>query len=461
MKARNKPFEEIYDLLAVRIITGTVRECYHILGLVHGIYAPVPERIKDYISTPKSNMYQSLHTSVIGPNGQYVEVQIRTAEMHHTAEIGIAAHWRYKSTGELDLDQHLGWLRQVIDWQQEATDPAEFMENLKIELFQDEIFVFTPKGDLHQLPKGTTPIDFAFGVHTDIGLHCLTAKVNGQVVPLGTALTSGDTVQIITSPHQKPNRTWLELVKTTKARQAIRRWLKEEQHDHSVRLGRDIIERELKRYRSDKPLDMDEAAAEFDLDDAEHLYAALGSGDLSVGKVIAKLVPEKPKRRGFFQRRDRRGICIQGMHDLMIAFGKCCTPIPGDDIIGLITRGRGVTVHRTDCPNIGQISEEPDRLLQVQWDMEGEPAFTVQLRTRSRDRKYLLADISKAIGDAGSNIRSSTTRTKGDIAEQNFWVDVIDIRQLRKTIAKIKRTKGVLEVRRVDETESDDPIPTS
>ena len=461
MKARNKPFEEVYDLLAVRIITSTVRECYHILGLVHGIYAPIPERIKDYISTPKSNMYQSLHTSVIGPRGQYVEVQIRTSAMHHTAEIGIAAHWRYKSEDEIssDIDQHLGWLHQVMDWQQEATDPAEFMANFKIELFQDEIFVFTPKGDLYQQPKGATPIDFAFAVHTDIGLHCLTSKVNGQVVPLSTHLNSGDTVHIVTNSNQKPNRSWLEFVKTTKAHQAIRRWLREEQHGHGVRLGRDILERELKRYRTDASFDLDAIATDFGLGDAEHLYAALGIGDLSVGKVIGKIVPHKPKRRGLFRRRDRRGISIQGMQDLMIAFGKCCTPIPGDRIIGLITRGRGVTVHRTDCPNIGEISEEPDRLLQVQWDLEGEPAFTVQLRTRSQDRKYLLSDISKAISDAGSNIRSSATHTEGEVSEQDFWIDVTDIKQLRRTINRIGKTKGVLDVRRIDEATGNDPTP--
>ncbi|MBT5324647.1 MAG: bifunctional (p)ppGpp synthetase/guanosine-3',5'-bis(diphosphate) 3'-pyrophosphohydrolase [Gemmatimonadetes bacterium] len=459
MKARNKPFEEVYDLLAVRIITGTVRECYHILGLVHGIYSPIPERIKDYISTPKSNMYQSLHTSVIGPKGQSVEVQIRTSEMHHTAEIGIAAHWRYKSEDAIspDLDQHLGWLHKVIDWQQEATDPADFMANFKIELFQDEVFVFTPKGDLYQLPKGATPIDFAFSVHTDIGLHCLTAKVNGQVVPLNTPLGSGDKVHIVTNPHQKPNHSWLEFAKTTKAHQAIRRWLKEEQYDHSVRLGRDILDRELKRYRSDGPVDLDEIAAEVGLTDAEQLYAGLGSGDLSVGKIVGKFIPHKPKRRSIFRRRDRRGISIQGMQDLMISFGKCCTPIPGEGIIGLITRGRGVTVHRTDCPNMGEISEDPDRLLHVQWDLEGEPVFTVQLRTRSRDRKYLLSEISKAIGDAGSNIRSATTRTDGEIAEQDFWIDVTDIKQLRRTISQIKKIQGVLEVRRIDEPASYDP----
>jgi len=454
MKTRGKPFEEIYDLLAVRIIVDTVRECYHTLGLVHSIYHPVPERIKDYIYTPKSNMYQSLHTSVIGPQGRPVEVQIRTREMHHTAEIGIAAHWRYKSGDATasDLDQHMVWLRQVLDWQQEATDPVEFMENLKIELFQDEIFVFTPKGDLLQLPKGATPIDFAFAVHTDIGLHCLTAKVNGQIVPLSTELESGNTVQIITSPHQKPSQSWLEIVQTPKARQRVRRWLKEEQHVHSVHLGQEILDRELKRYRNaPQAEDLEAIAREFNFSDAEQLYAAIGSGDLSVGRVINKLFPHKPRRRFLAKRQDKRGIRIQGMNDLMISFGKCCSPIPGDPIIGLITRGRGITVHRTDCPNIGDISEDPERLLAVEWDLEEEQAFTVQLRTRSHDRKYLLSDISKAISDTGTNIRGSTTHTRNDIAVQDFWIDVKDTRQLRAILKKIRKVDGFIEVRRIDE----------
>ena len=452
MKERSKPFEEIYDLLAMRIITGTVRECYQILGWVHHIYTPIPGRIKDYISTPKSNMYQSLHTSVIGPKGQYVEVQIRTAQMHHTAEIGIAAHWRYKSNDKApdDLNQHMSWLHQVIDWQQEATDPVEFMENLKTELAsQDEIFVFTPKGHLHQLPKGATPIDFAFAIHTDIGLHCATAKVNDHVVPLSAALSSGQTVEIITTPQQKPNLAWLDQVKTAKARQAIRRWLREEQYDHNVRLGKEALDRGLR----DDPPNLDAVAEEFGFSDAEHLYAALGNGDLSIGKVISRIAPPKPKRRAL-RPQDRRDIRIQGMQNLMIRFGKCCGPIPGDEIIALVTRGRGVTVHRTDCPNIGRISAEPDRLLAVEWELEDEPAFTVQLRTRSWDRTYLLADIARAISDAGSNIRDATTRADGHIAEQDFWIDVADNEQLRQAIDQIEQIEGVLEVQRVDEPAS-------
>ena len=453
MKVRGKPFEEIYDLLAVRIITGTVRECYDIFGFIHHIYTPIHGRFKDYISTPKSNMYQSIHTSVIGPKGQYVEVQIRTAQMHHTAEIGIAAHWRYKSNDKApsDLNQHMNWLHQFIDSQQEATDSVEFMENLKTELAsQDEIFVFTPKGHMHQLPKGATPIDFAFAIHTDIGLHCSMAKVNDQVVPLSATLSSGETVEIVTAPRQRPNLTWLDQVKTAKARQAIRYWLREEQYDHNVRLGKEALDKVLKPYRAADPPDLNAVAEEFGFSEVEHLYAALGNGDLSIGKVISKIAPPEPKRCAL-RPQDRRDIRIQGMQNLMIRFGKCCGPIPGDDIVGLVTRGRGVTVHRTNCPNIGRISAEPDRLLAVEWELDDEPAFTVQLRTRSWDRKYLLADIAQAISDAGYNIRDSTTRTDGQIAEQDFWIDVADSEQLRQAIDQIERVESVLEVMRVDE----------
>ena len=453
MKAREKPFEEIYDLLAIRIIVDSMRECYQTLGLVHAIYRPIPERIKDYISMPKSNMYQSLHTSVIGPHGLPVEVQIRTRDMHHTAEIGIAAHWRYKSDDKApnDFDQHMSWLRQIIDMQQEATDPEEFLENLKIELFQDEIFVFTPKGDLHQFPKGATPIDFAFNIHTDIGMHCLTAKVNGQVVPLSTHLCSGDTVEIITSSQQSPSHSWLDSVQTVKARQSIRRWLKDEQHAHSVRLGQELLDRELKRFPDAAvKYDLTTIAKEMGLPSTEYLYAALGSGDLSVGRLIGRLIPQQPKQSKL-RKQDKRGVRIQGINDLMMTFGKCCTPIPGDAIVGLITRGRGVTVHRTDCPNIGQISEEPERILQVNWDVEKDQAFTVQLRVRSHDRKFLLSDISKALGDCGCNIQSATTRTLGPIAEQDFEVDVVNITHLQQVMKEANEIEGVLEVLRIDE----------
>ena len=463
MRSRNKPFEEIYDLTAVRITVDTVRECYHTLGLVHTVYRPIPDRFKDYIATPKTNMYQSLHTAVIGPRGMPVEVQIRTWEMHHTAEIGIAAHWRYKSgetrPGSGDLDQQINWLRQVLDWQRDATEPAEFMESLKIELFQDEIFVFTPKGDLHQLPNDATPLDFAFAIHTDIGFHCLTAKVNGQVVPLSATLQSGDTVQIVTSTHQKPNQTWLEVVQTAKARQAIRRYFKEEQYAESVRLGQEILERELKRYHhSAESETLDELASDLGLADVEHLYAGIGSGDLSVSRVANQLVPDRPQRRVRPAARDERGIRIQGMHHMMINFGKCCTPIPGDPIIGLITRGRGLSVHRADCPNLSDLAEDPERLMTVDWDIDEDKAFTVQMRIRGNDRKYFLSDITRVISDTGANIVSCATKTAAHVAEETFWIDVHNTRQLHSMIKQLQGIEGVMEVARVDEAHAIDPL---
>ena len=326
------------------------------------------------------------------------------------------------------------------------------MENLKIDLFQDEIFVFTPKGDLYQLPKGATPIDFAFAVHTDIGLHCLTAKINGQIVPLGTALKSGDAVRIVTSSHQKPNQSWLEVVKTSKARQCIRRWLKEEQYAHSVRLGQEMLEREAKRYRSaPQSKDLDAVADELGYADGERLCAAIGSGDLSVVRVVNRLIPNRPRPQKRPALQDKRGIRIQGMNDMMINFAKCCTPIPGDSVIGLITRGRGVSVHRADCPNISASADEPERLLSVEWDLQEEHVFTVQLLVRSHDRKYLLSDISKVISDTGIDIRGASTRTVDHMAEQSFLIDVKNIQQLQTTIERLRKVRGVTEIERVDE----------
>ena len=457
MVNRDKSFEEIYDLMAVRILVGTVRECYHTLGLMHTLYRPLPDRFKDYIATPKSNMYQSLHTSVIGPRGMPVEIQIRTLEMHHTAEIGIAAHWRYKmgEEGPSELDQHIQWLRQVLDWQQDATDPAEFMENLKIDLFQDEIFVFTPQGDLHQLPKKANSIDFAFAVHTDIGFQCVNTRINGHLSPLETELKSGDYVEIITSANQKPRQAWLEQVKTSKARHCIRRFLKEERFNHSTNLGREMLNRELKRYKSkvDKQ-DLLIACSDLGYEDEEHLYAALGVGDLSLSRLINRLIPHEKSIHSKPPSRDGRGICIQGMDNMMISFADCCSPIPGDQIIGLVTRGHGVSVHRLDCSNVVDMDSQPERLLNVEWDLETECAFTVKLRIRSNDRKFLLSEIAKSVSDTGTNIRSSATRTEGNVAVAEFWLDVNDTHQLKSAIDHVIKVKGVIDVRRVNQTES-------
>ena len=453
MCSRNKPFEEIYDLFAIRITVSSVSECYHTLGLVHSIYSPIPERIKDYISTPKSNMYQSLHASVIGPQGLPVEVQIRTKEMHHTAELGIAAHWRYKSGQEsADLDQHLNWLQHVIDIQQHSSNPTEFLEDFKIELFSDEIFVFTPRGDLLQLPKGATSVDFAFHVHTDIGLHCLTSKVNNQVVPLSKELASGDTIEIITNPHQSPDASWLQSVKTGKAQQAIRRWLKDEKFAHSKRLGKEIFDREIKRHshRNISRKSIFTICSELSLKTIDDLYANIGNGHVSVRRVIELLKPYTPELNES-KKQDTEAIHLYGVDDYITSIGKCCRPIPGDAIVGLVSTGDGIAIHRTDCPNTGYLSQTPEKILQASWDKYSKQLFTVRLRIESNDRTFLLSDISKSLGECGCNIQSATTETIGDIAKQDFWIDVKNVAHMNSTIVHLLKIKGVIKVERFDD----------
>jgi len=459
MKRRRVSFDEIYDLLAIRILVHSVKECYHVLGLVHEMYTPVTDRFRDFIAVPKTNMYQSLHTTVIGPRGEMVEIQIRTRGMHQRAEMGIAAHWRYKEgqRREDDMDGQMAWLRHLVDWQSETEDPREFMEELKIDLFQDEIFVFTPQGDVIQLPKDATPLDFAFSVHTDIGSHCMGAKVNGQMVSLNAPLKSCDTVQIITSPHQKPNRDWLDFVKSSKARTKIRRWLREEEYAHSVQLGQEMMERELRRSRLKPPEEaLLDAARECGAADLEHLYAAIGSGEISVNKAMGKILPEQgrpgPSFGGLFDRirAEPKGVRIQGVDNLMISFAKCCNPVPGDGIIGLITRGRGVSVHRTDCPNIGQILGDGDRVVMVDWDIGEDQAFMAQIRIEAADRKHLLRDITAAMSEVGTNISGGELGTEDSMAYTTFTVDVKDLQQLRKLLRRIRKVKGVLNVERLD-----------
>jgi len=454
MQSRGMPFEEIYDLLAVRIIVPSGHECYQVLGMVHTLYHPIPDRFKDYVATPKSNMYQSLHTAVIGPGGHPVEIQIRSTEMHHTAEIGIAAHWRYKD-GKSDLgkpEPKIPWLREVLDWQSDTTDPQDFIEHLKIELFQDEIFIFTPQGDLHQLPRGATPIDFAFAVHTDIGLHCLNAQVNGQIVAPDTHLSSGDTVHIVTSSQQKPRQDWLEIIKTNKARHAIRRWLREEHHGHSVGLGQEMLESELRHVEQRPTKDvLAGLAADLSYTDTEHMYAAIGRGDLSAQRVINRLRPQTPRRREPSPQQDKRGIRIQGIQNMMIHFGRCCSPIPGDPIFGLITRGRGVSVHRTDCPNIDALTEDPERQVPVAWDLAEEQIFSVQVLVKAIDRPYLLSDLATAISDCQANIRNSTVETTPHQVIDTFWIEVKDAVQLRALLKALSQVSGVSEVQRVSE----------
>lgn len=464
MQRRQLPFEEIYDLLAIRIIVEKVEDCYFILGIVHNLYTPVQERFKDYIATPKSNFYQSLHTTVVGPDGLMVEIQIRTEEMHRTAEEGIAAHWRYKEGRhkEDELDKHLSWLRQMIESQQEAKDASEFMENLRIELFNEEVFVFTPKGDLLKLPLGATPVDFAFAIHTDVGYHCIGAKVNGRMVPIRYQLKSGDSVEIITSPAQKPNPDWIKFVKTSKARSKIKRWMKESFYEQSVQLGEEILNKQLKKVGIKKEdADLNEIAQSFNFQNAEQLQASIGRGDTSIQAVINRIWPERGveiKDRSILQRFVKRargsakGVRVQGLDNLMINFGGCCQPVPGDGILGFITKGRGIVVHRSDCRNIISLIENSDRKIEVEWDVEKDKHFMVRLELHGGDRKHFLRDVSESISQTDTNIVSIDMKVEDSVVHSNIILEVRNLQHLTRIINKIGQVKGVINVERLNGT---------
>ncbi len=463
MNVRGKTFNEIYDLLALRILVGTVPECYNVLGLVHTMYPPVIARFKDFIATPKSNMYQSLHTTIVGPNGMMLEVQIRTLEMHQTAEVGIAAHWLYKEgkRGPSEMDRHMAWLRSLLEWQRETSDPREFLDDLKVDLFPNEIFVFTPKGDLIQLPEDATPLDFAFAVHTDVGLRCTGSRVDDQMVPLSTPLETGSTVEVMTSPHQRPNRDWLDFVKSAKARSRIKRWLREEAYSQSVRLGQDILDRELKRRRKRTAEDkLESAAAHFNLRDIEHLYASLGNGTVSLERVVHQIFPAArpaPKRQRPEPRKSEKKnpIVIHSLNHLMIQFARCCQPIYGDVVLGVITRGKGISVHRRDCHNVSNLPEGRVRLIDVDWNSEEETTFTVQIRVNGVDRPNFLRDISEAISGLGVPVVDGRLNTDGGHVGNRFTVEVRNVAQLRDLRKKILSVPGVSSVQRINGTSDD------
>jgi GTP pyrophosphokinase len=459
---RDLPYEEIYDLMATRVLVNSVPDCYHALGVIHSRWTPLQERIKDYIAQPKSNGYQSLHTTVFGPGGQLYEIQIRTREMHHTAEYGIAAHWLYKEgRSRDDLDRHLTWFRQLLDHQQDAVTADEFMEFLRIDLYQDEIFVFTPQGDVKQLPRGATPIDFAFAVHTEVGLHCQGAKINGRIAPLHRALKNGDTVEILTSASARPSRDWLAHVRTGRARQKLRQWVKQEEHDSSLALGEEILDRELRRRRLDRPdpAALQGAADALSLPDGGHVKAALGRGDLSVMQVVKALHPDmaeedtplpRPGTLGRLAQRIRvgKGIRIQGVDGLMVRYSQCCQPVPGDPVTGYVTRGRGISIHRVDCPNLLALDDEPERRMDLDWrEIEGE-VFAVRLDLQGEDRRGLYGDICTAISQAATNIRSCELASGELGMTGQVIVEVENLTHLNKVMKAIRRVKGVTDVRR-------------
>jgi len=463
IKRRGKPFDEIYDLMAIRVIVASVPECYHVLGIIHHNWTPLQERIKDYIASPKSNAYQSLHTTIFGPGGELFEVQIRTREMHRTAEYGIAAHWVYKNEGgkaDDELDHALGWFRQLLELQQDTHTPEEFLEFLKVDLYQDEIFMFTPKGDVKRLPKGATPIDFAFHVHTEVGLKCQGAKINGRIAPLHRELKNGDTVEILTSPHARPSRDWLNHVHTARARHKIKQWIREEEETVSLQMGREILARETRRRRLDPPTpeQLEQGATALGLHSGTALEVAIGRGDVAIGQVFRVLFPDRPpdelqepKPTVFGRLVDRirlgRGIKIHGVDGLMVRYAQCCQPVPGDPVTGYVTQGRGISIHRADCPNLLALSTD-GRRVEIDWqEVEGE-AFSVRLALSGEDRRGLYADIMSAISATGTNIRSADIHTKDGTVFGTVFVEVDNIAHLGKVLKAVRRVKGVFEVER-------------
>jgi GTP pyrophosphokinase len=467
MERQNLLFDQIHDLVAFRIIVDTKSECYEALGIVHANWKPVPGRFKDYIALPKANMYQSLHTTVIGTSGERVEVQIRTHEMHRVAEFGIAAHWKYKgdeAVGSTDA-QRFAWLRQLLEWQQNLSDPHEFLGSIKEDLFSEEVFVFTPKGDVLNFPDGSTIIDFAYRIHSEVGHHCAGARVNGRLVPLRYRLHNGDTVEIITTTSQTPSKDWLNYVKTSRTKARIRGWLRLQQRSRSVAVGREILERDFQRFRLDfarlrKDGKLDEIARALSQKDEESLIAGVGYGKISSRQILGRLVPqeqldqppasEESRWRQLMRRMARQpgtGVRVSGVEDVMVRFGKCCEPLPGERILGFITRGRGVTVHAQDCPRV--LESDPQRRIDVVWERGANGVRPVRLEVVCVDQPGLLAAITKSISSVGVNIQSANVRSIPDKKALNsFEVMVGSANDLNRLLRAIGKVSGVIRVSR-------------
>ncbi|WP_018247739.1 RelA/SpoT family protein [Orenia marismortui] len=466
-----KEFNEIYDLTALRVIVSSVKECYQVLGIIHELWSPMPGRIKDYVAMPKSNMYQSLHTTVIGSKGEPLEIQIRTWEMHRTAEYGIAAHWRYKEGNRKDEDfeRKISWLRQLLEWQKDLSDAKEFMENLKIDLFEDEVFVFTPKGDVISLPQGASPVDFAYNIHTDIGHTCVGAKVNGKIVSLEYRLKNGDIVEILTSTNSGPSRDWLNFVKTSRAKSKIKHWFKEQRKEEASVKGKEMLESRLKKEHinlkeSEKNKKLEEIAKGLGVANIEGLYAAISYNKFSVSQIVRKLIPEEKKdcpkyelnklkkKRNIRRNPQNKGIKVKGIDGLLVRISKCCNPVPGDKIIGYITRGRGVSVHREDCPNLHNLEEtEQERIIDVEWYVDQQTSYEVELKIEALNKRSLLNDVTTVISEAKVNITSINARIKKDIsATINLSLEISSLEHMKDIINKLEAIEGVLNVQRAN-----------
>ena len=478
MKRDNKTLDQIYDLFALRILVTSVKDCYAALGVVHDLYSPMPGRFKDYIAVPKPNMYQSIHTTLLGEKGTPFEVQIRTWEMHRIAEFGIAAHWAYKEASYFGKKQavkveedKLAWLRETLEWQKDMQDPQEFLETLKTELFEDEVYVFTPKGAIKVLPSGSTPIDFAYNIHAEIGHHMTGCKINSKMMPILTPLKTGDIVEIITSDNSKgPSRDWLKFVKSSSAKNKIKSWFKKEQKAENIEKGKDLIEKELKRIgvsHSDlfKPEYLEPMLNKYKYKDLDEMYAAIGFGANSSVKVIARMLQEYRKEhqeenieekiqelaiaKAKKPKPSNAGIIVKGIDNCLVKLSKCCNPLPGDEIVGYITKGRGVSVHRKDCTNIGELLSEENRLIDVEWYEEEKASYKADIEVCSNDRTGLLLDILKEIGTTKAKIEGVNTKiTKEKIAIIDITLEVENLAELNKAIKAIRKVNSVYEVNR-------------
>ena len=458
---------QVYDVVAFRVIVNSIKDCYAALGHIHAIWTPVPGRFKDYISVPKANMYQSLHTTVIGPLGQRMEVQIRTWEMHRVAEEGIAAHWKYKegSLASKTDEKQFAWLRQLLEWQQNLKDPVEFLETVRMDLFPNEVYVFTPKGEVKAFPRGATPIDFAYSIHSEVGEKCMGARINGRMVPLRNQLRNGDVIEIITSPKQHPSKDWLDFVKTPKAKTKIRQWINSQERGESINLGRSILEKYLTQehlsvhnlLKSDQ---IDAVAKELSFHSVEDLLAQIGFGKVSPKQVIGRLKPKLGIRTDrapgivtkmvdrIKRRRGERGLKVRGISDMLVRFANCCHPLPGERVVGFITRGRGITIHNKNCRHI--LSANPERLVEISWEASAEEIYLADIRVTSVERKGILAEVSTIITQKDANIVRAEVKTTTDSKGiALFTVEVASYKQLQEIMDAIKKVKNVLIVERL------------
>ncbi len=469
MKFQELPFEQIFDQIAFRIIVSNVRECYEILGIIHSMFKPIPGRLKDYIGFPKANRYQSIHTTVIGPFKEQMEVQIRSWDMHYTAEDGIAAHWRYKGGKEPLPEQEIKrftWFKQILEELKDVQDPRELMETVRTDLFAEEVYVFTPNGDVRAFPRGATPIDFAYSIHTDVGHWCVGAKINGRIVPLKYKLKNGDRVEIITSKGHKPSKDWLKMVVTNSAKAKIRNFIKREEKERSKKIGEELLDRELRKIgktvkRALKTKAFQATASAFGFHKVEDLVATVGYGKYSAKQVLSRVYPEEMAEgkdpaeevkitKKIRPRSAKDGIVIDGVDDVMVRFAQCCNPLPGDEVVGIITRGRGISVHTTECPNTEADRYDQDRLVKINWDTKKKVPRTVRIKVTSEDVKGLLAEMTAIISARNINISHADIRTTSDLTAVNtFDVEVEDLKQLQELLKGLATVKGVIAVERM------------